>query len=341
MKNVFTVISVVLIISIVPIISLLTSNNTEQDSHINNKPSNKTITTSTYNKNSNKTNKTDAKIDNSNEQNFFRIYDTSSKTVIEVSDKEFCCNALITQVEPDYPQEALKALAITIHTYYSYLRDKERENNNKYDFKCNSKIWNVYTSTEDIKGKWGDTFNESYSVFESIAKQVENKMMYYDNKICMTPFFEISSGTTNSYKDIYGTHIPYLVNTPSPFDATANNFKLITTISNKNFSTTLKSIVENYNEKNNNVSNIVKNDFGNVISLKIGDSKITGQEFTNSLKLRSSCFDIEKTDNGYNIITYGYGENIGLSKYGASQLAENGYKYDEILKYYFNGVEIR
>lgn len=341
MKNVFTVISVVLIISIVPIISLLTSNNTEQDSHINNKPSNKTITTSTYNKNSNKTNKTDAKIDNSNEQNFFRIYDTSSKTVIEVSDKEFCCNALITQVEPDYPQEALKALAITIHTYYSYLRDKERENNNKYDFKCNSKIWNVYTSTEDIKGKWGDTFNESYSVFESIAKQVENKMMYYDNKICMTPFFEISSGTTNSYKDIYGTHIPYLVNTPSPFDATANNFKLITTISNKNFSTTLKSIVENYNEKNNNVSNIVKNDFGNVISLKIGDSKITGQEFTNSLKLRSSCFDIEKTDNGYNIITYGYGENIGLSKYGASQLAENGYKYNEILKYYFNGVEIR
>ena len=309
MKNVFTVISVVLIISIVPIISLLTSNNTEQNSHINNEPSNKTITTSTYNKKSNKTNKTDAKIDN--------------------------------QVEPDYPQEALKALAITIHTYYSYLRDKERENNNKYDFKCNSKIWNVYTSTEDIKGKWGDTFNESYSVFESIAKQVENKMMYYDNKICMTPFFEISSGTTNSYKEIYGTHIPYLVNTPSPFDATANNFKLITTISNKNFSTTLKSIVENYNEKNNNVSNIVKNDFGNVISLKIGDSKITGQEFTNSLKLRSSCFDIEKTDNGYNIITYGYGENIGLSKYGASQLAENGYKYNEILKYYFNGVEIR
>lgn len=341
MKNVFTVISLVLIISIVPIISLLTSNNAELDNHLNNQPSNKTPTTSTDKKKSNKTKEANAKTDNSKKQGFFRIYDTSSKTVIEVSDNEFCCNALITQVEPDYPQEALKALAITIHTYYSYLREKERENDNKYDFKCNSKIWDIYTSTEEIKDKWGDTFNESYSIFESIAKQVENKIIYYDNKICMTPFFEISSGTTNSYKDIYGTHIPYLVNTPSPFDATANNYKLITTISNKKFSTTLKSIVENYNEKNNNISNIVKNDFGNVISLKIGNSKITGQEFTNSLNLRSSCFDIEKTDNGYNITTYGYGKNIGLSKYGASQLAENGYKYDEILKYYFNGVEIK
>jgi len=36
----------------------------------------------------------------------------------------------------------------------------------------------------------------------------------------------------------------------------------------------------------------------------------------------------------------GYGHNVGMSQWGAKIMADEGYEYDEILKYYFSGVEI-
>jgi len=37
----------------------------------------------------------------------------------------------------------------------------------------------------------------------------------------------------------------------------------------------------------------------------------------------------------------GYGHNVGMSQWGAKIMADEGYEYDEILKYYFTGVEIK
>lgn len=336
-KSLFAIIFITLVISVVPTISLLTFNNQVIDKNTNN------IVNIVATEKSNKisaTTETASIAEKNNTENYFRIYDTSSKKILQVSDKEFCCNALITQVESDYPTEALKALAVTIHTYYSYIRENKISDNDKYDFKCNSKVWEIYVTKSEIKEKWGATFNDSYSIFEKAVGQVENQLIYYNNKLCTTPFFEISNGTTNSYKEIYGTDIPYLINTPSPFDTTANNYKLTTVISKNDFDSTMKSLIKNYNNKNSEITNIQKNNFGTVLSLDIGNYKVSGLKFSNSLKLRSSSFDIELIENEYNITTYGYGENVGLSKYGAAKLADQGYTYKEILKYYFYGVEL-
>ncbi|MFD2612594.1 SpoIID/LytB domain-containing protein [Paenibacillus gansuensis] len=37
---------------------------------------------------------------------------------------------------------------------------------------------------------------------------------------------------------------------------------------------------------------------------------------------------------------YGYGHGLGMSQYGAKALAESGYDYQKILKYYYNGISI-
>lgn len=36
----------------------------------------------------------------------------------------------------------------------------------------------------------------------------------------------------------------------------------------------------------------------------------------------------------------GYGHGVGMSQYGAVEMAKQGYKYEEILKYYYTGVDI-
>ena len=41
------------------------------------------------------------------------------------------------------------------------------------------------------------------------------------------------------------------------------------------------------------------------------------------------------------IINKGYGHGVGMSQYGAEAMAEKGYNYQDILKYYYQGVEIK
>ena len=37
----------------------------------------------------------------------------------------------------------------------------------------------------------------------------------------------------------------------------------------------------------------------------------------------------------------GYGHGVGMSQWGARGMAENGFGYEEILKHYFTGLELR
>ena len=39
-------------------------------------------------------------------------------------------------------------------------------------------------------------------------------------------------------------------------------------------------------------------------------------------------------------VTRGYGHGVGMSQYGANEMAKLGYNYKEILKYYYKGTEI-
>ena len=36
----------------------------------------------------------------------------------------------------------------------------------------------------------------------------------------------------------------------------------------------------------------------------------------------------------------GYGHGVGMSQYGAMEMAKQGYNFEEILKYYYTGVDI-
>ena len=48
--------------------------------------------------------------------------------------------------------------------------------------------------------------------------------------------------------------------------------------------------------------------------------------------LRSSSFDMKVTDDGVDFTVRGYGHGVGMSQYGANEMAKKGSTYEEILK---------
>ena len=57
------------------------------------------------------------------------------------------------------------------------------------------------------------------------------------------------------------------------------------------------------------------------------------------LNLRSTDFDIDINEN-IKITTRGYGHGVGMSQNGANEMAKQGYTYDQILKYYYQNINI-
>lgn len=57
--------------------------------------------------------------------------------------------------------------------------------------------------------------------------------------------------------------------------------------------------------------------------------------------LFSSCFYVEKEGKSFVLHGAGWGHGVGVCQIGASIMANNGIKYDEILKHYYKGVKIK
>ncbi|NYB75633.1 SpoIID/LytB domain-containing protein [Sedimentibacter hydroxybenzoicus DSM 7310] len=78
---------------------------------------------------------------------------------------------------------------------------------------------------------------------------------------------------------------------------------------------------------------------GKTVISDSGTSKITKDTLS---VISSKGISTLKTDSSsYNFEGRGWGHGIGMSQYGAKQMAEEGFSYDEILKHYFTGVTIR
>ena len=80
---------------------------------------------------------------------------------------------------------------------------------------------------------------------------------------------------------------------------------------------------------------------GRIKNIQINGVKFTGSEVATKLQIRSNYFEIKQNQTQVIVNTKGYGHGVGMSQYGAQELTNIGYTYDQILKYYYQGIEIK
>ena len=74
-----------------------------------------------------------------------------------------------------------------------------------------------------------------------------------------------------------------------------------------------------------------------LLSLTLAD----GSKRTNFHSVPSACFEVASVDDGTIVLKGGgFGHGIGMSQYGADAMGRAGKNWQEILKFYYQGVEI-
>ena len=77
-----------------------------------------------------------------------------------------------------------------------------------------------------------------------------------------------------------------------------------------------------------------------MLKITINNQEYYGTDIRKKLDLRSTDFNINIRDNMVYITTNGYGHGVGMSQYGANEMAKKGYGYEDILKHYYSNIEI-
>ena len=79
---------------------------------------------------------------------------------------------------------------------------------------------------------------------------------------------------------------------------------------------------------------------GRLASVRVGSVRVTGTELRRIFSLRSACVTWSVSDEGVTFTTEGYGHGVGMSQYGANELAKAGRSAAEILAHYYPGAEL-
>ena len=85
---------------------------------------------------------------------------------------------------------------------------------------------------------------------------------------------------------------------------------------------------------------VTGNDSGRVETVSVGGTDIEGTEMRRIFSLRSACFTLTADAESVTFRVTGYGHGVGMSQYGAEQLAKAGKTWQEILAWYYTGVTI-
>ena len=233
-----------------------------------------------------------------------------------------------------FEDEALKAQTVAARTYAL----KQIENNQGNSFDVTDDTYSqVYSDIDTLKNRWGEYFDENYNRIKNIVDSTRGEYVSYNGDIIYAFFFSTSNGYTEDNKDVFGADLPYLKVVDSSFDKEeTDNFSVTTTFSKEEF---YNDLGLPYNDTLV-ISDVVRTASNRVSSLYINGNYFNGISFQYKLGLRSNDYEI--IDNGnIEITTKGFGHGVGLSQYGANALAKRHKNYEEILKYYYQGTELK
>ena len=252
----------------------------------------------------------------------------SNEDIIQMSLDDYLVGVVGIEMPASFNIEALKAQAIAARTFaYNYL------NNNEINISTSVQ---GYISNEKMKDKWKEKYDFYFNKIKEAVTSTNNMVIKYNDEIIKSYYFSMSNGKTEDSLVVFNEELPYIKEVDSSFEEELTNFSSSTSFSNENFCNLLS-----INPCVINIDKIERDDSNRVKNIIINSTEYNGIDFRRILSLRSTDFEIELLDNEIVITTKGYGHGVGMSQYGANYLANNGYNYEQILKYYYKDIDIK
>ena len=257
-----------------------------------------------------------------------------TQDIVEINFEDYIAGVVYAEMPASFNEEALKAQAVAARTYTI---KKLEAGTHICDDATHCQAWKEADESEE------------YKKIAQAVKSTNSEILTYLGEAISAFFHSASGGKTQNVKDVWGgQEIPYLLSVDSPNE----NILMSTFFSEKELSySDFANAINNYSQKKTisydlsktqNIAKlkkeikITKRTEGNhVDTIKVCNTTFSGTEFRTIFELRSTNFDITLKEKTILIKVKGYGHGVGMSQWGAQEMATEGKTYQEILTHYY------
>ena len=263
------------------------------------------------------------------------VYNIKEELSTRMDVESYVEGVLAGEIKNDWPEEAMKAQAILARTYVMrFLETRE------------SKYAGADISTDITEAQ---AYSESL-INDRIKKAVADTrgmVVSYDGELANTWFHAHSGGVTELPVEglEYKENPPYTqsVKSPDSEKAPKNVQAWSVSFSNEQMKKALGEMGISI-EKINTIEIGETGASGRAVNFLINGKTASAPSLRIALgsdKLKSTLIThVNATDNGVEFEGRGYGHGVGLSQWGAYQMAQNGESAKSIISHYFKDVDI-
>ena len=270
---------------------------------------------------------------------------TKTSEIEEIKLDEYLYGVVSAEMPVSFEKEALKAQAVVARTYTIY---KIVNNNNKHgeaDICDDSTCCQAWISKEDRLAKWKDEEKEqNWNKIVEAVNSTQGKIILYEGKPINAFFHSNSGGKTEPPINVWGgSGYPYLQSVETAGEDAYSQYSSELTITKQEFEEKMKANYEDFtiNYEDNPIEIKEYTEGNRVKTIKIGNKELSGVEVRTILGLRSANFQVSIDGDNISLKVVGYGHGVGMSETGADSMAKEGKNYEEIIKHFYTGVEIK
>ena len=235
--------------------------------------------------------------------------------------EDYVAGVAASQISWEYSKETIKAQVVLARTNLSVKSEKERKEI-------------LEETAAFFKGQpMNLEMLEKFHVFQEAARET--------SEIKEAPYHALSSGKTRDGADVMGESYGYITSVESAKDRDSPLYVEGCYFSFQELEKKMKKFYGGFTFGETKVVEVKQTDgAGYVLELQIGNQMIQGEKIREILQLPSSCFSVQCTEEKVRFLCKGKGHGVGLSQYGAEQMAIEGKEYKEILTYFFPELQI-
>jgi len=273
-----------------------------------------------------------------------KLLHQDTNKIEEVNLDEYIASVVSAEMPVDYELEALKAQAIVARTYTIYKITTSKKHDIA-DICDKSTCCQAWISKKDRLKRWEeDKANDNWNKIVKAVNETVGKIIVYKGKPINAFFHANSGGKTQIPLYVWGgTGYPYLQVVETSGEENYKQYSSEAKFTKEELIEKIKKEHKDFEinfDKENCIEITKRDESDRVLTVKIGNLKLSGVETRTLFGLRSANFTVEIKDKEVLFKVIGYGHGVGMSQTGADALAKKGKNYEEIINHFYTGVEI-
>jgi len=267
-----------------------------------------------------------------------KVYIKETGRVEKMSFEDYVAGTVAGEIDNFFPEEALAAQAILARTYAL----------NFIATKGHSKYPGAHISTDPTEAQAWNRDNINHRIRRAVER-TRGQVIVHNGRFIEAWFHSHAGGMTATAREGLNwkkAEPPYIkvVKSPDSPAAPRDRARWSTVLTRQEITAALAKVGAPDPGSFSTIEIIDHGPSGRATRLRIGNATVPAADFRVAVgpnKMRSTKItSIRPAAGGVRIAGLGFGHGVGMSQWGAYQLAKDGRQAREILDYYFRNVDI-